>query len=61
MADVFGTNNSETINASDGVTNGADRIFGAGGNDLIFGLDGNDEIKGAAAPIRSAAAAGPTP
>jgi Ca2+-binding RTX toxin-like protein len=46
MADVFGTNNSETINASDGVTNGADRIFGAGGNDLIFGLDGNDEIKG---------------
>ena len=46
MADVFGTNNSETINASDGVTNGADRIFGAGGDDVIFGLDGNDEIKG---------------
>jgi Ca2+-binding RTX toxin-like protein len=46
MADVFGTDNSETINASDGVTNGADTIFGLGGNDLIFGLGGNDLIKG---------------
>jgi Ca2+-binding RTX toxin-like protein len=46
MANVFGTNNSETINAFDGVTNGADTIFGFGGSDTIYGLGGNDEIKG---------------
>jgi Ca2+-binding RTX toxin-like protein len=46
MANVFGTDNSETLNAFDGVTNGADTIFGFGGNDTIFGLGGNDEIKG---------------
>jgi Ca2+-binding RTX toxin-like protein len=43
---VYGTNNSETINAFDGVTNGADTIYGFGGNDTISGLGGNDEIKG---------------
>jgi hypothetical protein len=36
MANVFGTDNSETLNAFDGVTNGADTIFGFGGNDTIF-------------------------
>jgi serralysin len=46
MANVFGTDNAETLNAFDGVTNGADTIFGFGGNDIIFGLGGNDEIKG---------------
>jgi Ca2+-binding RTX toxin-like protein len=46
MANVFGTDNSETLDASDGVTNGADTILGFGGNDIIFGLGGNDEIKG---------------
>src|SRR5262245_66014411 len=46
MANVYGTDNPETLNASDGVTNGADTIFGYGGNDAIFGLGGNDEIKG---------------
>jgi len=46
MATVYGTNNSETINASDGVTNGADTIFGYFGNDTTFGLGGNDEILG---------------
>ena len=46
MANVYGTGNSETLNALDGVTNGADTIFGFGGNDTIFGLGGNDLIKG---------------
>jgi Ca2+-binding RTX toxin-like protein len=43
---VYGSDSPETINADDGVTNGADTIFGYGGNDTIFGLGGNDEIKG---------------
>jgi serralysin len=46
MANVFGTDNPETINALDGVTNGADTIFGFGGDDTIFGLGGNDLILG---------------
>jgi Ca2+-binding RTX toxin-like protein len=46
MANVFGTDNPETLNALDGVTNGADTIFGFGGNDTIFALGGNDEILG---------------
>jgi Ca2+-binding RTX toxin-like protein len=46
MANVFGTDNPETLNADDGVTNGADTIFGFGGNDTIFGLGGNDLILG---------------
>jgi Ca2+-binding RTX toxin-like protein len=46
MADVYGTNGWETIDGSDGVTNGADTIFGYLGNDDIFGLGGNDTIKG---------------
>ena len=45
---VNGTNNSETINVFDGVTNGYDNIFGYGGDDSIFGLGGNDEIIGGA-------------
>ena len=48
MAIVYGTNSSETINASDGVTNNADTIYGYAGNDDIFGLDGNDLILGGA-------------
>jgi hypothetical protein len=48
MATVFGTNNSETINWFDGVTTGADTIYGFGGNDDIFGWSGNDEIIGGA-------------
>jgi Ca2+-binding RTX toxin-like protein len=48
MANVFGTDSSETLNALDGVTNGADTIFGFGGNDSIFGLGGNDLILGGA-------------
>jgi Ca2+-binding RTX toxin-like protein len=46
MATVYGSNVGETINAADGVTNGADTIYGFGGNDLIFGLGGHDMIKG---------------
>jgi Ca2+-binding RTX toxin-like protein len=48
MAIVYGTNNSETINASDGVTNNADTIYGYGGGDTILGLGGNDLIIGGA-------------
>jgi Ca2+-binding RTX toxin-like protein len=46
MAYVYGTSNSETLNALDGVTSGADKIFGLAGNDRIYGLGGNDEIIG---------------
>src|SRR5262245_61247914 len=48
MAIVYGSNSSETIDAADGVTNGADTIYGYGGNDKIFGLGGNDNILGGA-------------
>ena len=46
MANVLGTNNSELLNAADGVTNGGDAIYGLGGNDTIYGLGGNDSIFG---------------
>ena len=48
MAFVNGTGTSETLNALDGVTSGADKIFGLGGNDYIYGLGGDDEIFGGA-------------
>ena len=43
---VYGTNNSETINAADGVTAGNDWIIGGGGHDTIYGLGGDDAIWG---------------
>jgi Ca2+-binding RTX toxin-like protein len=46
MAIVIGTNNSETLDASDGVTGGDDLIHGLGGNDTIYTLDGNDIVYG---------------
>jgi Ca2+-binding RTX toxin-like protein len=46
MPIINGTDNTETINADDGVTNGDDVIFGYGGADTILGLGGNDEIIG---------------
>jgi Ca2+-binding RTX toxin-like protein len=46
MANVYGTNDGEIINASDGVTGSADVIFGYLGNDVIYGLGGDDKIKG---------------
>lgn len=48
MAVVVGTDNSELINAADGVTEGIDTIFGWGGNDIIYGLNGDDTIIGGA-------------
>lgn len=45
-ANVVGTSASETINASDGVTDGRNVINGLGGNDLIYGLGGDDVICG---------------
>src|SRR6188768_1636796 len=46
MAQIEGTDNPETLNGADGVTNGADVILGFGGDDTILGLGGNDELKG---------------
>jgi Ca2+-binding RTX toxin-like protein len=46
MANVFGNDAANLINGADGVTNGADSIFGNGGDDTIFGYGGNDGIKG---------------
>jgi Ca2+-binding RTX toxin-like protein len=46
MIQVKGTDNSEVIDESDGVTYGADTIIGYGGNDLIYGLNGDDLIYG---------------
>src|SRR5688500_2335320 len=46
MAKVQGTDNPETLDGDDGVTGGADTIFGYDGDDQIFGLGGNDHLKG---------------
>jgi Ca2+-binding RTX toxin-like protein len=43
---IEGTDNSEVINALDGVTGGNDIIWAYDGDDTIFGLAGNDQIKG---------------
>jgi Ca2+-binding RTX toxin-like protein len=46
MASISGTENSDTIDASDGVTSGDDSIYGHGGHDTLKGLGGNDSIYG---------------
>ncbi|MCP4385793.1 MAG: calcium-binding protein [Hyphomicrobiales bacterium] len=46
MANVVGTDNSETLNGADGVTNGPDDIYGLGGDDFLYGNGGNDMLKG---------------
>jgi Ca2+-binding RTX toxin-like protein len=46
MAIVYGTHGSDFIDTWDGVTNGADEIFGYDGNDTIKGFGGNDLILG---------------
>ena len=46
MATVYGTENSETLNWMDGVTNDADYIFALGGDNSIFAAAGADYIKG---------------
>ena len=48
MAIVKGTDEAETLNALNGVTNGNDTILGHGGDDNILGLGGNDVIIGGA-------------
>jgi Ca2+-binding RTX toxin-like protein len=46
MANVFGTNGFDLINAARGITHGADFIFALDGNDVIFAHGGDDVIKG---------------
>ena len=43
---IYGTNNDDTIDAVDGVTNKKDVIFGLDGDDTIYGLGGDDILKG---------------
>ncbi|PWR24180.1 calcium-binding protein [Zavarzinia aquatilis] len=44
MADIRGTTSAETLDGADGVTSGADDIYGRGGNDIVFGFGGDDFI-----------------
>lgn len=47
MAKVFGTDSPDILDGwFDGVTDGADTIFGFGGNDWIFAQDGDDILQG---------------
>ena len=46
MANVFGSNGADLLDANAGVTNGSDLINGLAGSDLIYGLGGNDTIFG---------------
>jgi Ca2+-binding RTX toxin-like protein len=46
MALVRGTNNSETLDASDGATNSTDWIYGFFGDDALYGLAGDDTLIG---------------
>jgi Ca2+-binding RTX toxin-like protein len=46
MPTINGTDQSEVIDQSDGVTDGDDIINGLGGGDAIFALGGNDIING---------------
>ena len=43
---IYGTGGADTIDALDGVTDGADNIVGYGGDDIIYGFGGNDRILG---------------
>ena len=49
MATIYGTVFSDVIDASDGVTNGADVIYAYRGADDIFALGGNDILAGTGA------------
>src|SRR5438045_4651377 len=42
MADIFGTDFSETLRG----TSGDDNIYGRGGDDSLYGRDGNDRLDG---------------
>ena len=46
MAQVYGTNASNWLDAADGVTNGADGVYGKDGKDTLFGLGGDDLLEG---------------
>jgi Ca2+-binding RTX toxin-like protein len=46
MATVFGDNFSNTLDSTDGVTNGDDTIYGFDGDDTIYGRGGNDTLIG---------------
>jgi serralysin len=46
MANVFGTNATERLDAADGVTNGNDNVWGYDGQDTLLGLDGHDWLRG---------------
>src|SRR4029450_12048955 len=46
MAKVSGTNNLDVLNFLDGATDGADTIFGLGGDDWLFGEGGDDVLWG---------------
>ena len=46
MAQVHGTNASNWLDAADGVTNGADGVYGKDGKDTLFGLGGDDWLEG---------------
>jgi Ca2+-binding RTX toxin-like protein len=46
MAFVYGTTNSDVLNAADGVTSGDDWVSGGDGHDTIRGLGGNDDLFG---------------
>ena len=43
---VQGTDHSDVLDASDGVTDGPDSVFGHGGRDWIYGLGGDDVLIG---------------
>ena len=44
MADVFGTDDPDLLDAAAGVTDSSDHIYGFGGADTIYGLGGTDFI-----------------
>ena len=46
MAKIYGTNNLDFINFSNGATDGDDTIYGYGGGDWLSGWDGNDTLVG---------------
>jgi Ca2+-binding RTX toxin-like protein len=46
MAFVYGTVNSDILNAADGITSGDDDVYGGDGNDTIRGLGGEDWLYG---------------
>jgi Ca2+-binding RTX toxin-like protein len=46
MAKVHGTNGNDWLDALDGVTNGADGVYGYDGADWLFGLGGDDWLAG---------------